>query len=150
MIQIEFDISAEIERIRERLNKLIEGVTGPVWDRSLDREHFSPTVDVFESSNALVILVELPGVTTSSLSVYGLGGAIFVEGIKEPHYPPADETNFHAFERRFGRFKVKVVIPCPIMFRKAKAWYEGGVLRIELPKIEERRHRKCDLPIEFL
>ena len=40
VVQFEFDISSEINRIQEQLNKLIEQVTAHVWDKSLDREQF--------------------------------------------------------------------------------------------------------------
>ena len=149
-MQIEFDISTEVDRIQDQLNRLIERVTAHGWDTSLERERFQPPVDVYETRKTLIIVVELPGVCAPSIQVYGIRGAIHVEGVKEANYPPSGDAMFHAFERRFGKFEIKVMIPCPVQFREAKARYSGGLVRVELPKIEERRRKKCVVPVEVV
>jgi len=149
-VQIEFNISAEVERIQDQLNRLIERVTARGWDTSLERERFQPPVDVYETQKKLIIVVELPGVCASSIQVYGLRGAIYVEGVKEANYPPSGDAMFHAFERRFGKFEIKVMIPCPVQFQAVKARYADGLVRVELPKIEERRRKKCVIPVEVV
>ncbi len=148
-MQIEFDISAEVERIQDQLNRLIQRVTAHGWDIPLEKERFQPSVDVYETRKALTIVVELPGVCASSIQVYGLRGAIYVEGVKEANYPPSGDAMFHAFERCFGKFEIKVMIPCPVQFHEAKARYSDGLIRVELPKIEERRRKKCVVPVEI-
>jgi len=148
-VRIEFNISAEVDRIQDQLNRLIERVTAHGWDTSLERERFQPPVDVYETRKTLIIVVELPGVCATSIQVYGIRGAIHVEGVKEANYPPSGDAMFHAFERRFGKFEIKVMIPCPVQFREAKARYSDGLVRVELPKIEERRRKKCVVPVEI-
>lgn len=148
-MQIEFDISSDVERIQDQLNTLIQRVTAQGWDISLERERFQPPVDVYETRKALIIMVELPGVCASSIQVYGMRGAIHVEGVKEANYPPSGDAMFHAFERRFGKFEIRVMIPCPVQFREAKACYSDGLIRVELAKIEDRRQRKCVVPVEI-
>jgi len=148
-VPIEFDISAEVERIQDQLNRLIERVTAHGWDTSSERERFQPPVDVYETRKALIIVVELPGVCVPSIQVYGARGAIHVEGVKEANYPPSGDTMFHAFERRFGKFEIKVMIPCPVQFSGAKARYADGLITVELPKIEERRQKKCVVLVEL-
>ena len=59
------------------------------------------------------------------------------------------DAMFHAFERRFGKFEIKVMIPCPVQFRDAKARYSDGLVKVELPKIEERRRTKSVVPVEI-
>ena len=98
----------------------------------------------------MIIQVELPGVSASSIHVYGMGGALYVKGVKEADYPPPGEVLFHAFERRFGKFEVRVGIPCPVQLGSAKATYGDGIVRVELPKIEERRLRKRLVPLAVL
>ncbi|MBN1592185.1 MAG: Hsp20/alpha crystallin family protein [Candidatus Coatesbacteria bacterium] len=149
-MRIDFDISSEVERIQDQLNRLIQRVTAQGWDVSLQDERFQPAVDVYETRSALVLIVELPGVKASSIQVYGLSGAMHLEGVKESDYPPSGDAMFHAFERRFGKFEVKVVIPCPVQFAEAKAVYSDGLVRIELPKIKDRRQRKCVVPVEIV
>jgi len=148
VVQAEFDISAEVERIQEQLNRLIERVTAYGWDESLERERFQPHIDVYENRSSLVIVAELPGVTASSIQVYGLQGAIHIEGVKEANYPPSGNAMFHIFERSFGKFEIRVPIPCPVQFREAKAHYSDGLVRVTLPKIKERRCTKCVIPVE--
>ena len=148
-MQIEFDISSEVERIQDQLNRLIQRVTSQGWDISLEREHFQPPVDIYETRKALIIVVELPGVCPSSIQVYGMRGAIHVEGVKEANYPPSGDAMFHAFERRFGKFEIRAMITCPVQFREAKARYSDGLIRVELPKIEDRRQKKSVVPVEI-
>ncbi|HUT04651.1 MAG TPA: Hsp20/alpha crystallin family protein [bacterium] len=149
VVQAEFDISGEVERIQDQLNRLIERVTAYGWDKSWERERFQPHVDVYENRSSLVIVAELPGVSTSSIQVYGFQGAIHIEGVKEANYPPAGDAMFHTFERSFGKFEIRVIIPCPVQFREAKASYSDGLVTVNLPKINERRCRKCVIPVEI-
>ena len=76
-------------------------------------------------------------------------GAIHVEGVKEADYPPSGDAMFHAFERRFGKFEIRAMITCPVQFREAKARYSDGLIRVELPKIDDRRQKKSVVPVEI-
>ena len=55
-----------------------------------------------------------------------------------------------ARQRRFGKFEIRAMITCPVQFREAKARYSDGLIRIELPKIDDRRQKKSVVPVEIV
>ena len=73
----------------------------------------SPAVDVYETDEALEIVVDLPGVDAAAVRV-------LVKGETHPHRrresdaPGPGESSFHLVERGFGRFAraVRLTPPC--------------------------------------
>lgn len=145
----EMDVCSEMERIHEQLNRLIDRVASQGWNKRLGDEVFRPLVDVFETSTALVVAVEIPGVDRDSISVFAKGGVLYVEGVKTSDYSEVEGALFHVFERKFGKCKVDLGIPCPVQLRDATAVYCAGVVRIEIPKIEERRRKVSVVSVSF-
>jgi len=142
-VPFEFDITVEIDRIQEQLSKLIEKVASSAWNVPPDREKLHPPVDVWETENALMMQIELPDIDSSTLKVYIHGGVLHVEGVKVSSYSAENNTLFHAFERRFGKFDVDIGIPCPVQIKRIAASFQDGIVEIIIPKIEERRKERC-------
>jgi len=144
------DISVEIQIIHRQIGRLIDRILGTGWDRLSQGETFAPPVDVYERADAIIVEAELPGVDVSSLEVFAQGGTLFIEGWKEADYPPAGTALFHVFERSFGRFEVKIRLPGPVQFQQAKASYVDGIVKLRLPKIQERRRKKAVVQVEIV
>jgi HSP20 family molecular chaperone IbpA len=60
---------------------------------------------------------------------------------------PAPGCRFHCLERQEGRFERQLELAVPVDFRRATVSLAAGLLRIELPKVDERRRRVHSLPI---
>ncbi|HEV3062264.1 MAG TPA: Hsp20/alpha crystallin family protein [Vicinamibacterales bacterium] len=107
----------------------------------------SPTIDVYETDDAIEIAVDLPGVEPSAVRVIGKGDSILVAGEKPPRRVRGEST-FHLVERGYGRFARAVRIAGACDMSRATATLAGGELRISLPKVAERRGRAIPITIE--
>lgn len=104
---------------------------------------FLPAVDIFETEEAIVILADMPGVTSQDLkvdlreNVITLTGRVAVPEAKE-------ETDVHR-EYETGTFHRQFTLSEVVDQRKIEARLENGVLRLVLPKVEEAQPRKISV-----
>jgi HSP20 family protein len=100
-----------------------------------------PPLDLYELDDALVVVVDLPGVTADALRVLVKDGVLVIAGEKPtPSCAAAkEEARFHLAEREFGRFVRAVSLPGPFDAGRADATFEAGVLRVRIPRVGDRR-----------
>lgn len=104
-----------------------------------------PAIDVFETSQGLEVLVDLPGVPASSLRVIVRRNTLLVAGAKLAATPEA--ARYHLAERAYGRFARAVRLSGAFDLGRARATTGAGQLRITLPRIEERRGHSIRIPV---
>ena len=98
-----------------------------------------PPVDIVETPDEIVILVELPGYTEEDIVLEGMNQRVQI--LAEREFDPDEETKLHLRER-MSRAERVVQLPMPVNIENADATFENGVCRIEVPKLEEvRGHR---------
>jgi len=110
-----------------------------------------PLVDICETRDCLRIEVELPGVQKKDIEVYTIGDKLYVRAFKKEDCPggeAAPRKEFLCLEREFGEYyrEIEIIVPCDSAAGRAK--FAEGVLVVELPKLEDRRGQKVNLPIE--
>ena len=108
----------------------------------------APPFDVLESSGAVEIIMDLPGVDNQSLQVVFSRGMVVVAGLKRPSVCSHSDAAFHLAERAFGRFARGVRITGAVDAGRAKATLVAGELRIVFPRLEERRGGQITIPVE--
>lgn len=108
-----------------------------------------PPVDVYELDDALLLVVDLPGVPADAVRALAKEGMLVVAGDKPPARCAAqkDEARFHLAERGFGRFARVVRLPGAFDAARAEATLAGGELRIRVPRIADRRGSAIHIPI---
>jgi HSP20 family protein len=104
---------------------------------------FLPTTDIFETDDALTMLLEMPGVDRENIEISVENGVLTVEGkINFSKYeglqPVYSEYNIGPFRRTFR-------ISSRIDQDKIKAEMQGGVITLVLPKAEEAKPRRIDV-----
>jgi HSP20 family protein len=105
----------------------------------------APPVDVVELADRVEIIMDLPGVSASSMRVVYSRGTVIIAGRKVPRVCD-DNVAFHLAERTFGRFARALSLAGAFDAGRATAALKAGELRVILPRIEERRGR--DIPID--
>lgn len=107
---------------------------------------WTPPMDVVETADSVELLMDVPGVPRSQLTIVFSQGTLIVAGRKLPMSCQC-QAAFHLAERGFGRF-VRAVRPSGAFDGgNARASLVEGELRIVLPRIQERRGR--DIRIEI-
>ena len=108
----------------------------------------TPPMDVAETSDGIELVLDLPGVSESALTIGFSQGTLYVAGRKSPGGCAHAHAAFHLAERSFGRFVRAVRLIGAFDAGKATATLSAGELRITLPRIEERRGRDIRIPVK--
>lgn len=134
-------IQSEINRLFETLLRLRDGnAAGGAW---------SPGVDVSESATHLVAEAELPGVDPKSLELTAQGGNLTFKGVRLQSAARRGEgVEILHDEREYGPFETTVPLSAPVNTHAARAVVVRGVLRVELPKVPNRRGQAVTIPVE--
>ena len=107
-----------------------------------------PAVDVFETSETVEILVDLPGVPADAIRVAWSRGVVVIAGQKAPAGCQAHTgAAFHLAERGFGRFTRIIRLAGALDAGRAHATLSGGELHIVFPRIDERRGGEITVPV---
>lgn len=108
---------------------------------------WQPYLDVLETPEEVVILVEAPGVAREDLEVAVEGRAVTLTGTKRTARHQA-AVRFHRVEREQGRFERRVELHQPVNTHEGSARLDGGLLIVRFPKVPEKRSRRRLLTIE--
>jgi HSP20 family protein len=131
------------EDARQLLNELDREVPGAASAPGECR----PALDVVDTAVAVEVLVDVPGVPPAALRVLVRGGTVLVVGAKINTGMPA-ESRFHVAERSHGRFARAVRLTGAVDASRASASVRGGVLRVVLPRIDDRRGRPIRIAVD--
>jgi HSP20 family molecular chaperone IbpA len=104
---------------------------------------FVPTTDIFETEDALTVVLEMPGVDRDNIEVSVENGVLTVEGrINFDKYeglqPVYSEYNIGPFRRNFR-------ISRRVDQDKISAEMRDGVITLVLPTAEEAKPRRIDV-----
>lgn len=106
-----------------------------------------PALDIIETTDATEVIVDVPGLSAAALRVAIRHNTVLVVGAKLPQTSQPD-TRFHLAERSYGRFARAVRITGAFDSSRSKAVLSNGLLRIMLPRIEDRRGRLVHIGVE--
>jgi HSP20 family protein len=132
------DFADEVRRVFTELGRAF-------GDDSLAGE-CSPPIDVYETDEALDIVVDLPGVAAGGVRLLARGDSILVVGEKAPRRVRG-ESSFHLVERGYGRFARVIRLSRPCDMSKAHARLIHGELHVAVPKVVDRRGRTHTIAI---
>ena len=94
---------------------------------------FRPPVDLYETSQGLVLRMELAGVASEDLSITLSGQELVIRGQRRPCLREG-MTRFLRQEIGYGFFERKFMIPAAINPEGLQARYAEGILEVNLPR----------------
>jgi len=101
----------------------------------LPRSTWTPTVDIYETTDEIVIHVELPEVDVDDLSVDVNEGILTIKGERFLSREARPEQ-YHLVERPYGPFSRSFTLPDSVDPGGIKGGYKNGILTLKLPKKE--------------
>lgn len=131
------------EQLRDRLRRMLVRVDEL---RSLAASPnapnvWTPPVDIYEEEDAVLVRLEVPGVTLDHMRIKLLDNVLKIEGRKDRATPTgkllAEEerpVRFICLERGYGNFAFSIAIKWPVEAESVAAHLADGVLEIRLPK----------------
>jgi HSP20 family protein len=138
----------ELKRLTERIGWLFsllqEAVAAQVPSVA---GTWAPLVDVCETTKAIDVRIELPGVNAAQIKLGLNGDKLRISGDKKKKAPRQRILSHHCSERTYGHFDRVIPLRWSIDTSNARAELLNGVLLIHLPKLTDRRGSEFRIPI---
>jgi len=145
---IRWDPFRELSSLQERMNRLFSDfrVRPPLGEEEITQGAWVPPVDIYETSDSIVLEAELPGLTKDNIVVEVKDSTLTLKGDKK-FEREVKEENYHRVERSYGGFQRAFTLPSTVQQDKVKAKFRDGILEITIPKAEEAKPKQIKVDI---
>ncbi len=133
--------------LQQEVNDIFSRLSAVERSERLPGSEWCPAVDVFEWSDRLLVVVEVPGLAAEALRVVFRAGSLVVTGERRPRRP-GGEASYLCLERPHGRFERSIPLEMPLDVPRAHARLGGGLLTVTVPRLRERRGQERVIAIE--
>jgi HSP20 family protein len=133
----ERDLFANFDRMRREMDQLF----GDVFGSARRRAGFMPAVDIAYTPDPprAIVTAELAGIDPAEIDIEIEGRRLVLSGRRRPVGSQTDV--YQQVEIARGQFRRVVELGVDVRGQDAKAVYEDGMLRIELPLVRELNPR---------
>lgn len=135
--------------LQDRMNRMFEeAVAGPRRggeEEEMATGQWAPPVDIFETSDQIVIRAEVPGIEQNTLGVEVKDDRLILEGHRQ--FEEVAGRNYHRVERAYGGFRRTFALPTMVRQDQVRAVLKNGVLEITLPKEERSRPKQVEVEV---
>lgn len=139
----------ELMTLQDRMNRLFDqslpqsrGAEGSLFTGT-----WTPSVDIYETENSIVLKADLPEVNPADVDIRVEDNMLFLRGDRKMEKEVTEE-NYHRVERSYGSFARSFALPHTIASDRITAEYKNGVLRITLPKREESKPKQIKVAVQ--
>jgi HSP20 family protein len=149
MSLVKWDPFRDVAELQNRINRMFDESFGRSRDMSdeVNLCAWRPAVDIYESTNGIVLLVELPGISKENVSVEVKDNVLTLKG-ERPVDPNIQEENYYRRERSYGTFQRSFTLQQNIQPNLIKATFKDGVLSIDIPRHEEEQPKQITVDVE--
>lgn len=146
MSMMRWDPFADMAQMREQVNRLFEQGLARTG-QPLATQTWTPTVDILETPEALVLRVELAGMAVEDIDIQLTRDALTIRGERTPE-PQQPGRQYVRIERAYGPFQRSFMLGVPIDDAKVHANYRDGVLELTLPKAEAAKPKSVKIEVQ--
>ena len=108
---------------------------------------WSPSVDIYETDNELVVKADLPDVDLKDIDVRVENQTLTIAGERKFEAQESGK-GYHRIERNYGNFMRSFAVPNAFDTEKIGAAYKNGVLSVTLPKKEAAKPRQVKVEVK--
>ena len=132
--------------VRNRMNHIFDDFFYPTNRDEVESSmgRWNPVVDVYDNDDSIVIKAELPGIDKEGIEIDVKDRVLTLKGERSSESEVKDD-NYYRRERSFGKFERAFTLPADVDPDKIKADYKDGVLKIDIPKPEEKKPRQITI-----
>ena len=128
-----------ISSLQEEMNRMFDdffhGVVPSTYRKMETRmAEFAPSIDVSETSKAIKVTAELPGMEEKDISVTIDEDYLVLSGERKEEKKEEKEEYYHR-EMSYGSFQRTIPLSAKVDTNKVEAVFKNGVLKINLPKL---------------
>jgi len=135
MVELRRDWTEVVINMQHEMERLL----GDFTSRKPPSVRFSPrawvpTVDVYETAEAVVVLVELAGIKQEEIEIEIRGNELVDKGERRD-IKQGVRRSYTQMEILWGPFERSILLPTSVQIEEVKAFYENGFLEVVLPKL---------------
>ena len=104
---------------------------------------WSPALDLYQSTDNIVAVVELPGMRKEDIEISLHDGTLTISG--ERKHERTNSDNAERTERYVGTFRRSIALPTRVDVNKVSTAYCDGILTVTLPKAEEVKPKQIQV-----
>lgn len=139
----------ELHRLRDRVGRLFAALQeATVAEDPLASETWAPPVDLCETTEEIILRVELPGLMAEEIKIGATNTQLRIWGEKKRRVPRNKILSHLCSERSYGKFSRIVPLRWPVSLKAATAEVANGMLVVRLPKIEDRRGVEFNIAVK--
>lgn len=105
-----------------------------------------PAVDVVETAEAIIVTVQVPGVSKDDLALEVTDKEFRLTGTMRAG-PEGPETRYHCREICYGTVARTVPVPVAVESDKARATLKDGILQISVPKSSQAQAKALKIEV---
>jgi HSP20 family protein len=111
------------------------------WQERLERlahprpEPWAPAIDIYETADAYIITVEVPGVSRDDVELAVEDTRLVIRGRRLEGHRGTEAARYHLVERGYGTFTRSFEFAARVDVHAVAADLADGVLTIRLPKV---------------
>lgn len=106
-----------------------------------EKEEGQLTVDVYQTSNEIILQAFTSGIKTDDLDISITQDMLTIKGKREDHRR-VEREDFFCQELYWGSFSRKITLPHEVDPDEAEATLKNGILTVKLPKLDRERVQK--------
>jgi HSP20 family protein len=110
-------------------------------------EGISPSVDMFDKKDEIVVKAEIPGIEKEDINIALSDNTLTIKGQTKKEEEVKEEDYYYA-ERLYGSFSRTLSLPAKVNADKVKASFKNGILEIHLPKAEESKPKEVKVEVK--
>lgn len=139
MVKYRDFLGRDFEGVQQRMEKMLDNIFDEMRPTMFSSEKaWKPPADIYETSEAVVVLVEIAGMSKENIQVTMENDYLNISGVR-PDYSPSTKTRLHQMEIDYGKFQRIVKISLPIDTKNIRAQYKEGFLQVTLPKAKLKK-----------
>ncbi|PYJ09508.1 MAG: heat-shock protein Hsp20 [Verrucomicrobia bacterium] len=139
-----WSVSDRWNTLRDELNSFFEF---PLWSSSPRAGQlftgWSPALDLHQSSDNIVAVVELSGMRKEDIEISLHDGTLTISGERKRESTAGEKAE--RTERYVGVFRRSIALPTRVDASKVSATYRDGILIVTLPKAEEVKPKQIQV-----
>ena len=118
----------------------------PLRRMALAPTMWSPSVDVYEKDNTLMVKAELPGVKKEDIALTLDQGDLVIRGERKAEHEVKEEQ-YYWMERSYGSFYRRIPLPSGVKTDQITATYTDGVLVVRIPEPAQGQPQAQKVPL---
>ncbi|MEW6366009.1 MAG: Hsp20/alpha crystallin family protein [Acidobacteriota bacterium] len=141
-----YDPFKDLFDLQEKMHRLLLEAFVHAESREDSAGSWSPSMDIYETDDAVVVVAELPGLAREDIDIKIDHGTLVLQGERRFSRKEKEEK-YMRIERHYGKFSRTIAIPSSVDTSDVAADLHNGVLEVRLPKREAARPRSIRVPI---